>query len=81
MLGIFAAWDDRRDAAFAGGEAIGSTVVALVGNGDSRADIGSDIERGLELGTVAGLATGQVAVERVAVEIGLEVDLGREAAA
>jgi hypothetical protein len=33
------------------------------------------------LGAVAGLAAGQVDVEWAAIEIGLEVDLGREAAA
>ena len=34
----------------------------------------------LELRAVAGFATSQVEVERTAVEIGLEVDFGREAA-
>ena len=32
------------------------------------------------IGAVAGFATGQVEVERMAVEIGLEVNFGREAA-
>ena len=40
-----------------------------------------DVERCLELGAVAGFTAGQMEVERVAVEIGLEVDFGREAAA
>ena len=81
LPGIFATWDDRRDAAVTGGLAIGGTVVALVGHGDAGADIGSDVERGFELGAVAGLAAGQMEVERPAVEIGFEVDFGREAAA
>jgi hypothetical protein len=46
-----------------------------------RADVGADVERRLELCAVTGLAAGQVEVERVAVEIGLGVDFGRETAA
>jgi hypothetical protein len=38
----------------------------------------ADGQRRLELGAVAGLATGQMEVERVAVEVGLEVDFGLE---
>lgn len=80
MLGIFATRDDRRGASVAGGLAIGGAVVAFVGHGDARADVGSDVERGLELGAVAGLAAGQVEVEWPTVDIGLEVDLGGETA-
>ena len=58
-----------------------SAVISLVGHRDARADVRADVERCLELCAVADLATGQVEVERVAVEIGLEVDFGREAAA
>jgi hypothetical protein len=72
--------DHRGDASRAGGFAVGVAVVSLVGHGDAWADVRPDIERGLELGAVAGLARCQVEVERIAVEIGLEVDLGREAA-
>ena len=43
-------------------------------------DVRADVERRLELRAVAGFAAGQVEVERMAVEIGLEVDFGREAA-
>ena len=43
-------------------------------------DVRADVERCLELRAVAGFATGQVEVERMAVEIGLEVNFGREAA-
>jgi len=45
------------------------------------ANVWTNVERRLELRAVAGLARGQVEVERTAVEIGLEVDFGREAAA
>jgi hypothetical protein len=81
LLGVFATRDDWGYAAVPRALTIGGTVVALVGDGDARADVGPDVERGLELGTVADLAAGQVEVERLAFEIGLEVDLGREAAA
>ena len=81
MFGIFTTRDNWGYAAVPRGLTIGGTVVAIVGDGDARADVGSDVERGLELGAVADLATGQVEVERLAVEIGLEVDLGRETAA
>jgi hypothetical protein len=56
-------------------------VIPLVRYRDARADIRADIERRLELCVVACLAAGQVEVERVAVEIGLDVDFGRETAA
>jgi hypothetical protein len=56
-------------------------VISLIRHRDARADVGADVERRFELCAVAGLATCQVEVERVAVEIGLEVDFGRETAA
>src|SRR4051794_22315398 len=56
-------------------------VISLVRHRDARADVGADVERRLELCAVAGLATGQMEIERVAVEVGFKVDFGREAAA
>ncbi len=56
-------------------------VISLVGYGNARLDIWADIERRLELGGVADLAAGQMEVEWVAVEIGFEMDFGRETAA
>ena len=44
-------------------------------------NVRADVERCFELRAVAGLTWGQVEVERMAVEIGLEVDFGRETAA
>jgi len=55
-------------------------VIALVRHRNARADVRADVERYLELRAVVDLATSQMEVERVAVEIGLEVDFGREAA-
>jgi hypothetical protein len=45
-----------------------------------RGRIRAAVERCHELRAVAGFATGQVEIERMAVEIGLEVNFGREAA-
>ncbi len=81
MLGVFAARDYRRDAARAGSRPIGLAVISLVGDCNARLDVWADVERRLKLCAVAGLAPSQVEVERVAVEISLEVDFGRETAA
>jgi hypothetical protein len=70
----------KEDAAPAGGLAVRPGVVALVGNDSARPDVRADVEQGLELRAVAGLAAGQMEVERMAVEIGLQMDLAREAA-
>ena len=61
--------------------AIGMGVVSFVGDRGARIDVGSDIQQSRESRTVAGLAAGQMEVEGVPVEVSLEVDLGREAAA
>ena len=58
------------------GVAVGAAVVGVVGHGQAR----PDIERALELAAVARLAAGQVKVERQALEVCLEMDLGRETA-
>jgi len=56
-------------------------VVSLVGDSNALVDVGSDVERRFELGAVASLARGQVEVERMAAEIGLDVDSGRKSTA
>ena len=80
MLGVFATRDDRCDTARNRGSPVCIAIVSLIGHRDARADIRADVERCLELRAVAGFARGQVEVEGVAVEIGLEVDFGRKAA-
>jgi len=80
LLGVFATRDHRGDATRTRGAAICVAVISLIGYRDARADVWADVERCLELRAVARLAWGQVKVERMAVEIGLEVDFGREAA-
>ena len=80
LLGVFTTGDHRCDATRKRGDAIRVAVIYLVGHRDARANVRADVERCLELGAVAGLAPGQVEVERMPVEIGLEVDFRREAA-
>jgi hypothetical protein len=52
---------------------VGLGVIPLIGHGGSGLYVGSDIEQDLELTAVAGLAPGQVEVERIAFEIGLQM--------
>src|ERR1700722_638100 len=73
LLGIFSARDNRRDATREGRHSIGLAVITLVCHRNARANVWADVERRLELCAVAGLAAGQMEVERIAVEIGLEV--------
>ena len=54
---------------------------SLVGDRSARPDVGSDIEENLEIATITGFAAGQMKRERQPVEIDLEVDFRREAAA
>lgn len=79
LPGVFTARDDRCDAARERHRPVRVAVIALVRHRDAWAGIRSNIERCLELCAVTDLATGQVEVERIAVEIGLEMDFGREA--
>ena len=81
LLGVFATWDNRCDAARACRRPVGLAVISFVRHRDAWADVGTDVQRRLELCAGAGLAGGQMEVERVAVEIGLEVDFSREATA
>jgi len=81
VLGVLAAGNDRCDPTCTRGGTVCPAVVSFVGDGDARLDVRADVERGLELGAVADFASGQVEVERAAVEIGLEVDFGGKAAA
>jgi hypothetical protein len=81
LRGVFSARDNRCDPARECRRPVGLAVISLVRHRDARADVGADVERRLELCAVAGLSTGQVEVERIAVEICLEMDFGREAAA
>ena len=61
--------------------AVGLGVVALVAEHGARRNVRADVEQGLEIAAVAGLAAGQVEGERQAVEIGFQVDLAGKPAA
>ena len=80
LLGVLTTRNHRCDATRKRGEAIRLAVITLISHCDARADVRANVERCLELGAVAGFATSQMEVERKPVEIGLEVDLGRETA-
>ncbi len=70
--------DGRTDAAGAGGLPVGLGVIALVAHSRPWRDVGPKIEQCLEVRAVAGLTTGQAKAQRIAIPVGLEVDLGRE---
>ena len=80
LLGVLTTRNHRSDATRTRGDAIRLAVITLIGHCDAGADVRADVERCLELGAITGFATSQMEVERTPVEIGLEVDLGREAA-
>ena len=58
-----------------------SSTRSIYGTIDAWRNIRPDIEQKFEVAAVARLAAGQMEGERQAVEIDLEVDFGREAAA
>ena len=53
-------------------------IVSFIGQRGARRDIRADIKQGLELTTVAGLAAREMKRQGLAIEVGLEVDLGRK---
>ena len=73
--------DHRADAPFARGRAIARAVVPFVTHRSPRRDVRPQVEQDLELRTVARLTLGEMERERLAIEVSLEVDLGRETAA
>jgi hypothetical protein len=79
-LGVRLVGNSRGDAALPSDGTIGFGVIAFVGQSRPRCHVRSEIEQGSELRTVAGLATRQAEGEWFALEVALEVDLGRKAA-
>ena len=59
---------------FARGSAVCLGIVAFIGDHRPWRDIRSDRQQGFELTAVGGLCTGQVEVERQAIEIAFDVD-------
>ena len=80
-LGIRLIRNDRRDAAFTCGLAVGLAVIALIADGGAWVDIGAEAEKNRKLRRIAFLAAGQIEGEIGAVKIGLQVDFGRKPAA
>ena len=72
--------DDRDDTTLACGIAVGPAGIALVTDRCTWIDIGAKPEQDREVRCVALLAAGQVEGDRMAIEVGLQVDLGGEAA-
>jgi hypothetical protein len=61
--------------------AIALRIIALIGQGGARRDVWADVEEDLKVAAVAGLLAREVGGERLALEVGLEVDLGAETTA
>jgi hypothetical protein len=80
VLGVALVGYGRTDPARARRLTIGPGVIALVTQCCAGRHVGTDVQQQLEVPAVAGLAFGQVEPNRMAVKVGLEVDLGREAA-
>jgi hypothetical protein len=70
--------DNRNNAAFVAGDTILLRIITFIGDGGGRPDVGSGVEGRFELCAVADFAAGQMERDRQPVEVGLEVDLGRE---
>jgi hypothetical protein len=72
--------NDGTDPPLPRGRAIGVGIIAFVGESSATRNLRTEVEQGLEVRAVADLASGQVEGDRLAVEVALEVGLGREAA-
>ena len=81
LLRVRLARDDRRDSACQGCRSVGAAVISLISDRHPRRDVRTEVKGSFELCGVANLAAGQVEIERIAVDIGLEMDFRREAAA
>ena len=77
--GIRAIGDYRTNAAFTRRLPICLRIIALVRDNGAGINIGTEVEEHFEVAAVARFAAGQMEADRIAVEIGLEMDLGREA--
>jgi hypothetical protein len=73
--------DDRDRAAVAGRLPVRLAGVAFVADGGAGMNVRPEVEQDGKVRSVAALAAGQIEGDRMAVEVGLQVDLGREAAA
>src|SRR5580704_19401 len=74
--GVRAIGDYRTNAAFARRLPICLRIIALVRDNGAGINIGTEVEEHFEVAAVARFAAGQMEADRIAVEIGLEMDLG-----
>ncbi len=74
-------WDRRANAPVARRLAIAFGVVAFVGERRARCDVRADIEERFEVSAITRLAARQMKGDGKPIEIGLEMDFRREAAA
>jgi hypothetical protein len=72
--------DHGADATRSGRLTVGLGVVALVADGGARRDVWPEVEQDGKMAAVARLAGGQIEGDWETVEVGFEMDLGREAA-
>ncbi len=73
--------DDRDDAALASRRPVGLAGIALVADSSPRIGVGAKAKKDREVRCVAFLPAGQVESDGMPVEVGLQMDLGGEAAA
>ena len=73
--------NDGDDTALACRRAVRLARIAFVTDSRTRIDIGAEPEQDREVRRIAFLATGQIEGDRMAVEVGLQVDFVGEAAA
>lgn len=73
--------NDRDDAARARCLPVGLAGIAFVGDCSARIGIGTEPQQDREMRCITLFASGQVEGDGMAVEVGLQVDLGGEAAA
>ena len=76
LLGIGPVCDHRADTSVAGSLPVGFGVIALVTHSRPRRDLRPEVEQRLEVRAVADLTAGQAKAQRIAIPVGLEVDLG-----
>lgn len=72
--------DHRDDAPSPGGRAIGLTGISLISEGGTRDDVRSDVQQGLEMRRVRGLAAGEIERDYSAGIVRFCVDFGCEPA-
>lgn len=72
--------DHRGDAPSPGGRAIGLTGISLIPDGGTRDDVRSDVQKGLEMRRVRGLAAGEIKRNFIAGIVRFRIDFGCEPA-